>query len=226
MLPRKPQLIVFDLDGTLVDSAPDIAYTVDVIREKWGLPPVGEAKVRTWIGNGGEMLIKRALTGELWPQTDPPGWAEAYAMYMDVYEANLCNHSRLFPGVSEGLARLKAEGFTLACSTNKHSRFTVPLLEQFGIARHFDFYACGDQFGKLKPDPEPLLKTAEHFGVKPGDCLMVGDSANDALAARNAGFMLVCVPYGYHGGGGVEVFEPDAVVESFIELSALFTPPM
>ena len=221
MLPRKPELIVFDLDGTLVDSAPDIAYTVDVIRQSRGLPAVGEAKVRTWIGNGGEMLIKRALTGRLWPDSDPPGWAEAYAMYLDVYEANLCNHSRLFPGVKEGLAQLRAAGFRLACSTNKHSRFTVPLLEQFGIAGYFNFFACGDQFGKLKPDPEPLLKTAAHFGVTPDMCLMVGDSANDALAARNAGFMLVCVPYGYHGGGGVEIFGPDAVVESLLELVGL-----
>lgn len=221
MLPRRPELVVFDLDGTLVDSAPDIAYSVDVMLEKLGRPPVGEGPVRNWIGNGPAMLVKRALTGEMWPEGDPPRFAEAFPCFMAVYEANMCDRSRLFPGVAEGLAALKAEGYRLACNTNKNSIFTLPLLKQLGIADCFDFIGCGDQFTKLKPDPESLLKTAEHFGIDPARCLMVGDSANDAEAARRAGFMLVCVPYGYHGGAGVEVLEPDAVVESFMELPGL-----
>jgi phosphoglycolate phosphatase len=222
MLAHRPELIVFDLDGTLVDSASDIAYSVDAMLEALGRPPVGEERVRGWIGNGVAMLVKRALTGEMWPEGEPPGFGEAQSLFMDTYEAHLCERSCLFDGVAEGLARLKAEGYRLACITNKNSRFTLPLLNQLGISRYLDFIGCGDQFGKHKPDPEPLLKTAEHFGVEPSRCLMVGDSANDARAARNAGFMLVCVPYGYHGGAGVEKLEPDAIVGSIAELSALF----
>jgi phosphoglycolate phosphatase len=222
MLPRRPELVVFDLDGTLVDSAPDIAYSVDAMLERLGMPSMGENRIRAWIGNGSVMLVKRALTGEVWPEGEPPRFAEAFSIFMDVYAANLCNRSRLYPGVAEGLAALRALGYRLACNTNKNSVLTLPLLEQLGISQYFGFVGCGDQFGKLKPDPEPLLKTAEHFGLEPARCLMVGDSANDAEAARNAGFMLVCVPYGYHGGAGVEVLEPDAIVESFIELPALF----
>lgn len=222
MLPRRPELVVFDLDGTLVDSAPDIAYSVDVALGQLGLPPAGEKQVRGWIGNGPAVLMKRALTGELWPEGDPPGFAEAFPVFMATYEANMCDHSRLFPGVVEGLSALKAEGYRLACNTNKNSIFTLPLLKQLGIAEYFDFVACGDQFKKLKPDPESLLATAGYFGVEPARCVMIGDSANDVQAARNAGFMVVCVPYGYHGGKGVQVLEPDAIVESFVELAGLF----
>jgi phosphoglycolate phosphatase len=221
MLARKPELIVFDLDGTLVDSAPDIAYAVDTMLTRLNRPQAGEQKVRGWIGNGVAMLVKRALTGEMWPEAEPLGFDEALPLFMDIYEANICDRSRLFDGVAEGLAQLKAAGYRLACNTNKNSRFTLPLLDQLGVSHYFDFIGCGDQFEKQKPDPEPLLKTAERLGVQPARSLMVGDSANDALAARNAGFMLVCVPYGYHGGAGVEVLEPDAIVESFIELPAL-----
>jgi len=222
MLRRRPSLIVFDLDGTLVDSAPDIAYSVDVALERLGLPAAGEAKVRGWIGNGPAMLIKRALTGDLWPEGEVPRFDEAYADFMAVYEANMCDRSRLFPGVAKGLAALKSEGYRLACNTNKNAVFTLPLLRQLGIADYFGFVACGDQYKKLKPDPDSLLATAEYFGIAPELCVMVGDSANDVQAARNAGFMTVCVPYGYHGGAGVEVLEPDAIVESLVELAGVF----
>jgi phosphoglycolate phosphatase len=221
---RRPSLIVFDLDGTLVDSAPDIAYSVDAMLEKLGLPPVGEGPVRHWIGNGPAMLVKRALTGEMWPVGEPARFAEAYPIFMAVYEANMCDRSRLFPGVAEGLAALRVAGYKLACNTNKNSVFTLPLLDHLGIAGCFDFTGCGDQFTKLKPDPEPLLRTAEYFGLEPAACVMVGDSANDGEAARRAGFGFVAVPYGYHGGAGVDVLGPDAVVGSIADLPTLFSP--
>jgi phosphoglycolate phosphatase len=222
MLPRRPELVVFDLDGTLVDSAPDLAYSVDAMLKGLGLPAAGEGRVRNWVGNGPAMLVKRALTGEMWPEGEPPRFAEAFSAFMAIYEDNMCVRSALFPGVAEGLAELSRLGFPLACNTNKNSVFTLPLLKHLGIADYFGFIGCGDQFGKLKPDPEPLLKTAEHFGLEPARCLMVGDSANDVQAARNAGYMVVCVPYGYHGGAGVAVLEPDAIVESFVALPGLF----
>ncbi len=218
----RPELIVFDLDGTLVDSAPDIAHAVDIMLDKLGLPPAGEVRVRGWIGNGVAMLVKRALAGERHPEGEPPRLDEALALFMDAYAAHLCDRGRLYEGVAEGLARIKAEGYRTACVTNKHSRFTEPLLEQLGIAHYLDFVGSGDQFGKHKPDPEPLLKAAEHFGVEPKRCLMVGDSANDAEAARRAGFMLALVPYGYHGGTDLAALRPDVVIDSVAGLPGLF----
>jgi phosphoglycolate phosphatase len=222
MLDRTPELIAFDLDGTLVDSSPDLADAVDAMLDRLGLPPAGEPRVKGWIGNGVDMLVKRALTGDMWPQDEPPRFNEALTMFMDLYAANVCNRSRLFPGVAEGLKQLKAAGFRLACVTNKHSRFTRPLLDRLGVLEFMDFVGCGDQFEKHKPDPCPLLKTAEFFGVEPSRALMVGDSANDVKAARAADFMVVCVPYGYHGGNGVECLKPDAIVSSLTELPTLF----
>ncbi|MGI9212457.1 MAG: phosphoglycolate phosphatase [Methylococcaceae bacterium] len=218
MLRRRPSLVVFDLDGTLVDSAPDLAYAIDEMLTRLGQPPAGEARVRGWIGNGMPMLVKRALTGEQWPEAEPEGFAEALALYMEIYEDNLCHRTRLYDGALECLQRLRQTQIKLACVTNKHSRFTLSLLKQIGIAHFFDAVASGDQFVNNKPDPESLLKTAEQLGVAPSDSLMVGDSAADAQAARRAGFMLACVPYGYHGGKGVEVLLPDLILESLAKL--------
>lgn len=221
MLRRRPSLIVFDLDGTLVDSAPDLAYSIDQMLTRLGRKPAGETRVRGWIGNGMPMLLKRALTGEQWPADEPEGFAEALALFMEIYGENLSVRSRLFDGARECLEQLHGEGYTLACVTNKHSRFTRPVLENLGVAQYFACLASGDQFRHHKPHPEPLLKTADQLGIKPECALMVGDSIADAEAARNAGFMLVLVPYGYHGEVTVESLGADAVVQSLIEIPAL-----
>lgn len=221
MLRRRPSLIVFDLDGTLVDSAPDLAHAMDEMLTRLGRVPAGEARVRGWVGNGMPMLVKRALTGEQWPTSEPDGFNEALALYMEIYAANLCVRTRLYDGARACLTRLKRMGIQLACVTNKHSQFTQSLLEQLGIADFFDAVASGDQFINNKPDPEPLLKTAARLGVTPSHSLMVGDSPADAKAARCAGFMLACVPYGYHGGQGVAVLEPDVIIDSLADLPDL-----
>ena len=220
MLRRRPSLIVFDLDGTLVDSAPDLAHSIDQMLVRLGRSPAGLERVRGWIGNGMPMLVKRALTGEQWPSAEPAGFAGALTLYMDIYAENLSARTRLYEGARECLHELRQRGLLMACITNKHSRFTRPLLEQLGVAEYFDAIASADQFAKHKPDPEPLLKTAEGLGVLPERSLMVGDSPADAEAARNAGFMLALVPYGYHGGKGVEALKPDLILESLAELPA------
>jgi phosphoglycolate phosphatase len=213
-----PELMVFDLDGTLVDSAPDLAYSVDALLEKLNRPPAGIDNVRRWIGNGVPMLVKRALTGAMWPDGDPGGFREALPLFMALYAANVCQRSRLFDGVLEGLKAIRAGGYRTACLTNKQSRFTLPLLAQLGISDYFDYIGCGDQFDKHKPDPYPLLKTAERFSVAPEQCLMVGDSENDVQAARAAGFGIVCVPYGYRSCERVEDLRADGVIPTLAEL--------
>jgi phosphoglycolate phosphatase len=218
----KPELIVFDLDGTLVDSAPDLAYSVDAMLIRLGRPAAGLEQVRGWIGNGVPMLVQRALTGEMWPAGEPDGFSEALAIFMEIYAANVCERSSLFDGVLDGLRGLKACDCRTACVTNKDSRFTMPLLDQLGVSAYLDFVGCGDQFEKHKPDPLPLLKTAEHFGASPKRCIMVGDSANDVQAARAAGFGILCVPYGYHRCARPEDLGADAMIGSLAELPAFF----
>lgn len=220
MLRRRPSLIVFDLDGTLVDSAPDLAHSIDQMLIRLGKPPAGLERVRGWVGNGMPMLVMRALTGEQWPTAEPEGFAEALALYMDIYETNLSARTRLYEGARDCLEGLAERGIDLACITNKHSRFTRPLLEQLGVADYFGVIASADQFERHKPDPEPLLKTAERLGAEPSASLMVGDSPADSEAARNAGFMLALVPYGYHGGQGVEALQPDLILGTLAELPA------
>lgn len=219
---KYPELIVFDLDGTLVDSAPDLAYAVDETLREFDLPEVGEQRVRGWIGNGVNMLVQRAMSGEMHPAEEPPLFADAFQRFQQIYEDNLCDRGRFYPGVIEGLGQLRESEFKLACITNKHSRFTLPLLERTELAGYFDFIVCGDSFEERKPHPLPLLKTATHFDAEPSDSIMVGDSINDIQAARAADFQAIGVPYGYHNGKTMEELAPDAVVESISELPKLF----
>jgi len=221
---QRPELIVFDLDGTLVDSAPDLTYCIDTMLERLGRASAGLQRVRGWIGDGVSMLVKRALTFEMWPQGEPEGFAEALPMFMTLYAENICERSRLFPGVLEGIQALKAEGYTLACLTNKHSDFTLPLLEKLGVAQILDYIGCGNQFQHHKPHPEPLLKTAGRFGFAPYQCLMVGDSENDVEAARAAGYWVVCVSYGYRRCENAEDLRADALIGSIAELPAFLQP--
>jgi phosphoglycolate phosphatase len=218
---QRPDLIVFDLDGTLVDSAPDLAFAADAMLARLSLPPRGMKEVRAWIGNGVPMLVKRALTGAMRPEEESERFAEGMSLFMEIYAAHLCERGGLFPGVLEGLRELKHQGYRLAALTNKHSRFTLPLLEQLGVARYMDYIGCGDQFDQHKPHPEPLLKTAARFGVRPEQALMIGDSANDVRAARAAGYGVLVVSYGYRDCERVEDLQADGVIHSIAELPEL-----
>lgn len=217
----RPRMVLLDLDGTLVDSAPDLAVGVDVMMVHLGLPEQGESRVREWIGNGVERLVKRALTGELWTEPDEGLFKRALPVFMKAYAEHNGTLSRLFPGVREGLDYLRASGFALGCVTNKAEAFTLPLLAKLGIADYFQVVVSGDTLEKKKPEPEPLLHAAAKLGVAPADSLMVGDSEHDVKAARAAGFQAVCVTYGYNHGNDIRAVHPDAVVDSLVQLEGL-----
>jgi phosphoglycolate phosphatase len=193
-------LVLFDLDGTLVDSAPDIADAVDIAMQACGRPAVGEDVVRTLIGNGAVRLIHRALTGQHDGDAEAALHAQAYQFFVDAYQPRVFARTRLFPGVEAVLERLRAAGWALGCVTNKPARFTTPLLSAAGIAHFFAVVLSGDSLPTKKPAPEPILHAAATLGVELPRVVMVGDSLADLRAAQNAGVRAVCVSFGYNGG--------------------------
>ena len=216
-----PKMILVDLDGTLIDSVPDLAYSVDAMMARLGRPPRGEAAVRTWVGNGVERLVQRALTGQLDGEPAAADLALALPIFFELYGENTSGRSFLYPGVREGLDYLRAAGYPLGCVTNKAAQFTLPLLTDLGILDAFGIVVSGDTLPEKKPHPAPLLHAARHFGVAPADALMIGDSVSDVKAARAAGFHIICTSYGYNHGQDIRDAHPDAVIDSMVELKGL-----
>lgn len=218
---KKPEMILIDVDGTLVDSVPDLAYCVDEMMQQLGMPIHGEAKVREWVGNGVERLTRRALIGQLDGEPDDALFQKAYPIFLELYAENTSKRSCLYPGVEEGLAYMQAAGYKLGCVTNKAEQFTHPLLKALGVFDRFSIVISGDTLPEKKPHPMPLLHAAEFFGVEPGRALMLGDSVSDVKAARAAGFQIVCMSYGYNHGVDIRDANPDAVIDSMVELQGL-----
>ncbi len=218
---KQPKMILIDVDGTLVDSVPDLAYCVDEMMKRLGRPMHGEASVRNWVGNGVERLVRRALVGQLDGEPSDQDFAQAYPIFLELYAENTSKRSCLYPGVREGLGYLQSRGYPLGCVTNKAAQFTIPLLKDLGIYDAFGIVVSGDTLPVKKPDPGPLLHAAQHFGVAPQDALMLGDSKSDVAAARAAGFQVVCMSYGYNHGEDIRNYSPDAVIDSMAELATL-----
>ena len=218
---RKPQMILIDVDGTLVDSVPDLAWCVDEMMKTIGRAPWGEERVRDWVGNGVERLVRRALSGSLDGEPSDQEFERAYPLFLELYAENTSKRSCLYPGVREGLDYLKSQGYRLGCVTNKAAQFTLPLLRDLGVHDDFGIVVSGDTLPVKKPDPGPLLHAAKHFGVAPEDALMIGDSVSDVKAARAAGFQIVCMSYGYNHGEDIRNHDPDLVIDSMVELQQL-----
>jgi phosphoglycolate phosphatase len=217
----QPKLILIDLDGTLVDSVPDLAFCVDGMMQRLGRPPHGEAVVRDWVGNGVERLVRRALIGRLEGEPDEADFQRAYPVFMALYRENTSKRSFLYPGVREGLEYLATKGYRLGCVTNKAAEFTEPLLRDLGVRDYFGLVVSGDSLPRRKPDPMPLLHAAEYFGVEPTDSLLVGDSVSDVKAARAAGFRVFCMSYGYNHGQDIRAAKPDAVLDRLVDIKTL-----
>lgn len=217
--PIQPGLVLIDLDGTLVDSVPDLTFCVDEMMRRLGQPERGEAAVRTWVGNGVERLVKRALTNRMDGEPEAAVFAEAQVLFCDLYAEHTAERSAPYPGVRAGLAWMLERGYRLGCVTNKAARFTEPLLTALDLRDAFEMVISGDTLPERKPSPMPLLHAAEAFGVMPADALMIGDSISDVKAARAAGFTILCMSYGYNHGEDIRRFGPDAVLDSMVELS-------
>ncbi|MDX1348520.1 MAG: phosphoglycolate phosphatase [Thiomicrorhabdus chilensis] len=213
----KPGFVLFDLDGTLIDSVPDLAYCVDEMMKQLGMPVRGEDAVRNWVGNGVERLTERALINAVDGEPDPELMAKAYPIFLELYKDNTSQRSCVYEGVIEGIEWVKAQGYRVACVTNKAEAFTIPLLKDKGLHDYFEVIVSGDTCAEKKPHPMPLLYAAEQLGVEPENALMVGDSKSDVKAARAAGFHIFCMTYGYNHGEDIRDYEPDVVMDSFAE---------
>ncbi|HEC85900.1 MAG: phosphoglycolate phosphatase [Candidatus Parabeggiatoa sp. nov. 2] len=220
-----PKLVLIDLDGTLIDTAPDLAYAIDGMMSQLDLPQRGVEKVRRWIGNGIERLVKRALLDNDEGEPDEELFQSGLHLFKVIYGQINGRLSTLYPGVREGLEWLSEQQYQLACITNKAEQFTTPLLKILELEHHFRLIISGDSLPKKKPDPLPLLHAAEFFKIEPHNALMLGDSINDVIAARAAGFQIICVSYGYNHGEDIRTANPAAVIDSLAQLPNFISEP-
>ena len=215
---QKTRLIMFDLDGTLVDSVPDLAFAIDAMLLDMGRPFAGLNKVRMWVGNGAAMLVKRALSDNLKPiELDENLYQEGYALFLKYYQQVNGKKSQLYPQVLETLTQLRQIFPYLAIVTNKPEQFTQPLLDHLGLSE-FDLLVCGDTLETRKPDPAQLFYCLEELGCRADEAIMVGDSVNDIKAAKAARVPIICVNYGYHQGENLLDYWPDKLIEGFDDL--------
>lgn len=218
---RHPAAILFDLDGTLVDSAPDIALAIDETMQDAGFPAPGETRTRDWIGNGSRVLVRRALawaSGQAMDQLDTSLEERVFEGFLAHYAHSNGVASRLYDGALNALQYWRQRAVPMAVVTNKPLQFVPPLLSVLGIENHFSILLGGECVVEKKPSPMPLLHACERLGVAAAHCVMVGDSGNDVLAARAAAMPVIGVRGGYNHGGVIEDNHPDLVIDSLEEL--------
>lgn len=215
--PLLAKAIVFDLDGTLLDTLPDLARAANLMLAELELPQVDAPQVRAYIGDGAVRLVKRVLTGDWEREPEKALFDRALPIFNRHYAKGVALESRPFPGVVEGLEAFRARGFPMGCITNKPEVFTLPLLEQTRLKTYFDIIVSGDVLPKKKPDPMPVTYACGFFGARPEHVVVVGDGGNDCEAARAAGCPALGVSYGYVPSGDVGSIGFDAIVNTFVE---------
>ena len=206
--------VLFDLDGTLADTAPDLCYALNCMRAARNLPalPLEATRAYTSLGARGLLGIGLDVT---------PEHAQYAAMreeFLGIYENNLCRESRLFPGMPELLGELERRELLWGVVTNKAERYTHPLLEKLGVHTRAACVIGGDTTGKTKPDPAPLFAAAERIGIAPQHCIYVGDDRRDVQAGRSAGMKTIVVKFGYLNGNDPETWAADAMIDTPLEL--------
>ena len=217
---QRPQAIFFDLDGTLVDSIPDLAAAVDLSLQDLGFAPAGEDKVRLWVGQGAKKLVLLALSYAMQVdecQITAQDCARAHHLFLSHY-AKTANKSRLYPHVWDVLHALQRQSVRMALITNKPQQFLPSLLDYLQIAPLFELIVAGDTLAEQKPSPLPLLHAMETMQLTAAECLMVGDSANDIVAANKAGVQSICVTYGYNHGEDPYQLPANLHIHNFAQL--------
>jgi phosphoglycolate phosphatase len=213
--------VTIDLDGTLLDTIPDLAIAANEMLATMKRPALDVELIRTFVGKGIPRLVEKTLAASYGVDPAPEQCASALSVFERCYTVVNGRHTAVYPGVFEGLKQMRHMGLPLACVTNKAGRFTGPLLERMRLSPYFSQVVAGDTLPRKKPDPMPLLHASSAFGVEPADMLMIGDSLNDAEAARSAGCPVFCVDYGYNEGRSVRELDIDAIVPSLFEAARL-----
>ena len=210
-------LLIFDLDGTLIDSVPDLALAVNSMLKDIGRSPFSEVVIRTWVGNGAQTLVKRALSGSatITPNIETALFEKALKIFLDAYQKSVCQSTQPYPNVISTLEALQDQGYRLAIVTNKPIAFVKPILETLHLLEYFEYYIGGDSLPLKKPNALPLLHVCEQFKVSVDNALMVGDSKNDILSANSAGMQSIGVTYGYNYNEPISYYNPTLVVDDF-----------
>lgn len=217
----KVRAALIDLDGTLLDTALDIAVAANAALRELGLRELDTRAIRDFIGKSMPHLVRRSLETALGRAPEEELFERAQGRFAEHYERVNGTAARPFPGVVAGLEAMRAQGLKLACATNKLERFTRPLLEKTGLADYFDAVSTPDLAGGRKPDPAVFLYACRRFGVAPAEAVVIGDSDNDGDAARAAGCRFLLVPYGYREGKPVSAVRNDGVVHTLLDAAAL-----
>ncbi len=224
-----PRAVLFDLDGTLLDTIDDLAEAANLMLAELGRPQRTLEEIHSFVGRGIPNLVQRCLgedgEGREWDDAESSDLVKAaVALFRRHYAVVNGVTTRIYPDIPETLAALRERGLKLAVVTNKAGAFSVPLLERMGLADHFDVVVSGDTLAVKKPDPAMLHHACTLLGVTVAEALMVGDSVNDALAARAAGMPVLLVKYGYSEGMPVDAIECDGLLSSALEVLALISP--
>jgi len=214
---------IIDLDGTMLHTVPDFELALNGMRADFGLAPITARIIEPMVGKGSEKLIRDVLALDYDAARIDAVFTDAMAAYQRHYLAINGERSTLYPDVIEGLQALQALGLRLACVTNKPIAFTTPLLASKGLAPYFEIVYGGDSLPKKKPDPLPLLQVCRDVDLAPAQVVAIGDSSNDAEAARAAGCFVLTVPYGYNHGKPVQTINSDGIVSSLLDAAKLIS---
>lgn len=214
---------IIDLDGTMVDTAPDFHVAINRMRAELKLPPLDIETIKNFVGKGTENLMRRVLSVDFSAADVEVHFPRALASYVEQYHNINGVYSTLYPQVKEGLAILRSMGLRLACVTNKPIAFATPLLEKTGLLPFFEIVYGGDSLPKKKPDPAPLLQVCSDFNLAPHQVVAIGDSSNDAQAARSAGCRVLTVPYGYNHGQSIQEVDSDGIVPTLLDAARLIS---
>lgn len=212
---------IIDLDGTMLDTIPDFHVAINSMREELGLAPITQEQITLMVGKGSENLIRAVLALDLAADQVEARFAQAMDAYQRHYLRINGQFSSLYPEVLEGLSALKQQGLRLACVTNKPISFTTPLLAAKGLSSYFEVVYGGDSLARKKPDPLPLLTVCADFGLPSAQVVAIGDSSNDAQAARAAGCPVLTVPYGYNHGEAIHTIDSDGIVDTLLSAATL-----
>jgi phosphoglycolate phosphatase len=217
------KLIIFDLDGTLIDSSPDLALAINHMLKTLNRETFTTDTIHYWVGNGAEVLVKRALSGSatIDETLDPELIKKALKIFLDFYAQNLAVETVTYPQVPQTLKALKAHGYRLAIVTNKPFAFVKPILTTLGLMENFELILGGDSLEKKKPNPLPLLHVCKQLNVSTHEAVMVGDSKNDIQAANACNMQSIGLTYGYNYGENISVHNPSVVFDNFADILTL-----